>query len=503
MERREFMKRAASLVGMTVPAVWPGTVHFANAAEAAEPGPSPFRYRGYYTIGTRHPTAGLDEWKSILDAMHDDGCNLLIHWMAGGFRSRKFPETWRHNVDHANVQSDFTRELIDYAHQRGIQVILGFTPYGYDGVNLHTEIRPDLIAQRPDGSPVGEFGISCWGRSLCPAQPDSQAFMLDYIREMIFEFYPNADGLFIESSDYSTCWCETCKANDGAGHFEQEFAFVKQISEELWGTRDDPLIVVYPHYFSGDLTPDNVSQLKAKAASLPFDDRWTLFFTPHSTAVNADLIRQAKNSIWWDPAMIFGTPGQVQSGALTALAHGCNGYIPSLEAYSFVATHVEDGEPWTKGVRQIPLGIGWLSPDQSPYTSLPIRTIRLAYREFVRNPSLSLDEYRHRLGREVFQVASDDRRVDDLLFLQRCVNTERNWSLPSPLVEPLRAKGFAAAGTLNPERKAGYRASLQTLREIAERYAGGSGADAELAEAAGWIVGRWGEDELKLLRSEG
>src|ERR1700722_13893749 len=62
----------------------------ATSTGAAEDGP--FRFRGYYLLATRYPTAGLDVWKDIVDRMDTDGCNLLIYWVAGGFRSKKFPE---------------------------------------------------------------------------------------------------------------------------------------------------------------------------------------------------------------------------------------------------------------------------------------------------------------------------------------------------------------------------------------------------------------------------
>ena len=78
--------------------------------------PSPFTHRGYYFTLTRMPTFGLDAWKQIVDCVRADGGNLVILWTAGGFRSKKFPDTWAHNTDHENVKKDFVRELIDYAH---------------------------------------------------------------------------------------------------------------------------------------------------------------------------------------------------------------------------------------------------------------------------------------------------------------------------------------------------------------------------------------------------
>jgi len=91
---------------------------------------------------------------------------------------------------------------------------------------------------------------------------------------LAFDFYPGADGVLIESSDYAICHCADC-----AGRFyEREFAFVESLSAELWKARPDATIVVYPHYFSGAKVPG----MDADAARRAFDPRWALFFTPHS-----------------------------------------------------------------------------------------------------------------------------------------------------------------------------------------------------------------------------
>lgn len=109
--------------------------------------------------------------------------------------------------------------------------------------------------------------------------------MLDYAREMAFEFYPEADGLFIESSDYAICHCPQC----GPRQFDHEFAFMRAISNEVWGQNPAATIVVYPHYFSGARLKFSFSE--AVATKQPFDSRWTLFFTPHSAAIEPELNR--------------------------------------------------------------------------------------------------------------------------------------------------------------------------------------------------------------------
>src|SRR5687767_8345648 len=111
------------------------------------PGESPFAIRGYYMTFMRMPRWGLPEWKEAVDCMQEDGANTVILWMGGGFRSKKFPITWKYNEEHGNVRDDFGRDLIDYAHSKGVRVLLGFTPFGYDGVNQYPIEHPELKAK--------------------------------------------------------------------------------------------------------------------------------------------------------------------------------------------------------------------------------------------------------------------------------------------------------------------------------------------------------------------
>src|SRR4051794_27399145 len=106
-------------------------------AEAERRDDGPFAQRGYYITFMRMPTYDLADWKRIVDGIHDDGGNTLLLWVGGAFRSKKYPITWQYNEEHENVRKDFVRDLIDYAHKKGIKVLLGFTPFGYDGVNQY------------------------------------------------------------------------------------------------------------------------------------------------------------------------------------------------------------------------------------------------------------------------------------------------------------------------------------------------------------------------------
>lgn len=461
----------------------------------ALPADGPLAQRGYYLTFARMPTYDLADWKRIVDGVADDGGNTLILWIAGGFRSRQYPITWKYNVEHENIRADFVRELIDHAHSKGVKILLGFTPFGYDGVNQYALEHPELKAVGPDGKPTAAFGIGCWGYNLCPSKPESQRFMLDYARELIFDFYPNADGLLIESSDYAACHCADC----GERFFEREFAFVRRISDELWERKPDAMIVVYPHYFSGADAPG----LGVKGAKLPFDPRWTVIFTPHSAHPEPSLIQRARGSLWFNDAPARRGPAEIRAGAQRARDLGATGYVPSLEAFSYVPTLAEEGQEWLKGQRQRPLGFGWLAPGDPPYDELPIRANRAAFREFSRDPDLSLEAFKRTLDRELFGDNAAPGDVDDLLELQDIFNRDRTWRQPATATCPERVRAMAARGELTTTKRAEIRSALERLAAIAARHEGGPSAGSrQLGRIARWAVDQWTESDRALLKAD-
>ncbi len=457
-------------------------------AETVEPA---FRDRGYYLLLMRTPTFGLEAWKDILDCVTEDGGNVVVLWVGGAFRSAKFPVTWEYNRDHQNVRADFVRPLIRHAHERGLAVLLGLTPFGYDGVNQYPKEHPETKAIGSDGKPVGLFGIDCWGWNLCPAPPESQRFMLEYTRELAFEFYPEADGLFLESSDYAIC--HHC----GAKHFEREYAYVRQISDEYWARHPHGRVVVYPHYFTGAKMPF----ANEYGAKMPFDPRWTVFFTPHSAHFEPGLIAQSKGGSWfWNEGPALLDLERIRQGVRQAREAHCTGYVPTLECMTYVPTHPEDGQPWLVGRRQIPFGFGWVKGGRSPYRELPLRVVRLACREYWKNPDLPPEDFKRLLGREIFGGGDASVAVEDALSLVRVFGTERNWSTPAPLTSPGLVRARAEQGRLQPEQQAAYRASLEEVRRITERYRGATnGGACELHRIASWLVRQWEGENAALL----
>jgi hypothetical protein len=445
---------------------------------------APFELRGYYITLMRMPVMGLAEWKQAVDCFAEDDANVLILWTAGGFRSRKFPITWSHNAEHENVRHDFVRELIDYAHTKKIRVLLGFTPFGYDGVNRYPLEHPELKARKADGSPVDEFGIHSRGWNLCPAQAESQRFTREYVDEMIFDFYPNADGLLVESSDYGICHCPEC----GPRYYDHEFEFVRALSDEVWRRKPGATILVFPHYFTGAKVPG----LDATAAKQPFDPRWGLIFTPHSAHFDTDLIAKASTTVYWSDATALHTPREVAEAARIAHQNGMKGFVPSLEAFSYIADRPEAGELWVAGKRHRPFGFDPLGEGRMPYNTLPVRVQRFAYRTFSHEPELEFSEFQRRLGENFFGTDQSSAEIADLLELQRIWAFESDWYWASPLLDPELFAARVQRLKLPPEKLTQYDRNLASLREIAARYNAAANSTAhEMARLSAVIVGRW------------
>lgn len=438
-----------------------------------------FAIRGYYTTFMRSPTFGLPEWKQMIDCMKDDGANFLILWTAGAFRSKEFPITWKYNSDHKNVQHDFVRELIDYAHTKQIRIVLGFTPFAYDGVNQYPLEHPELKATQKNGQPARFWGLHAWGYNLCPSQEGAQKFMRKYVREMFFDFYPNADGLLIESSDYAICYCAQCRGK----FFDREFEFVRQISDEVWRVNPEAMILVYPRYFSTNAVPEfGVTGAKQK-----FDPRWSLSFTPHSAHIDDELAKQAKSSLYWNDGLTIGTPAKIRDGARTAREHGLTGYITSCEPFSCV-----DGPPGSNKPRQKPFHFEWLHDGEMPLNELLIRLNRIAYREYTTNPDLSEGMFRNVIGKEIFANRESERNVSDLLFLQDCWFHGADWFTPALFLRPAELKRIAAQQKWPTEKMQSYLTRVERLRDIEKRH-GNSGftSEREMARVASLIVRKW------------
>ena len=178
----------------------------------------------------------------------------------------------------------------------------------------------------------------------------------------------------------------------------------------------------------------------------------------------------------------------------------CSGYVPSFECYSYVVPKTEFGEPWLVGKRQIPFGFGWLKDGENPYRELPVRAIRLAFRELTANPDLTDAELRARLGRGLFSRDWQPAQVDDLFELFHVFNTDRDWSVPGALTTPGLVRNRAGRGKLDATNRTLLRDQLARVRAIAARHRDAtSGGAKELHRIAQWLADQWTPENTALL----
>lgn len=432
-----------------------------KAGEAEEP----FTYRGYYIILSRNPVYGLSDWKVIMDCMAEDRCNMWILWIGGGFPSKRFPETWDYNKDHRNIKENFVGALIDHGHERGIRTLLGLTPFGYDGVCRYGAAHPELAARDRSGKLRGITGIHCMGRWLCPSQDASHRFMQEYCRELWEDFYPNADGFFLESSDIPHCDCPDCAA--GKGYMEKEWRFVRSWSRYVWAKKPDATILVYPQYAE---------------VGAGYDPRHVIFIAPHyargaERVVNPKVLWQG----YWDVGLWW------KDTILRAKGGGYIGVIPSMENFTFENPYGFDTRWGEKGVR------GW--------RDILVRLTRLSFREYCRNPALTDEEFAAKVKGEFFAPGDPDQLVSDILTLHRHLNRWRGWSYRGGVMaDPPGPEAMAKDPELRGRTEKEIRPALEELRAIRERArrlveAGGQDRRGENLQAMiriiDWILRRW------------
>jgi len=344
--------------------------------------------------------------------------------------------------------------------------VLGFTPYAYDGVASYVKAHPQLAGLNEDGKIHAERGIHDAGMWMCPSKPESREFMFDYIRELYFDFYPNADGLFIESSDYGHCTCPECRES----YIQREWDFVQDISGEIWAAKPDARMVIYPLYYQRGLASP--------------DPRFTLFFTPHSARITPDVKAADCEKLYW--VMLFGLePDSAREGALIAADEGMDGYLVAMEAFSYR----EEADGRTIDYR--PFDVPWSKPGTFPFSDLIPSVLRFTYACYSREPRMPREQYLSAVAERFFGNRAHLVEAEDLLYLTTALQRGfQHFGCRSSLVHP---EDFDRQ--YSPEKRTEalreYQTVLDRLDGIGRRHSASDGVAGELGRIAGWIVSRW------------
>ena len=159
-----------------------------------------FLGRGDTQIGTETLHMGFADWKKNIGFMAANNLNTLAIYLGGhyyAYPSKKHPELveW----DSVNALEDFLPELIDYAHELGVQVILAIGTTGSSGA--YWLDHPEFRAKKENGSDVG-FGM------LCPEREEVWGLVREVLEEVV-ELYPGADGILLHPQEfYHPCYCD-------------------------------------------------------------------------------------------------------------------------------------------------------------------------------------------------------------------------------------------------------------------------------------------------------
>jgi hypothetical protein len=188
----------------------------------------------------------------------------------------------------------------------------------------------------------------------------------------------------------------------------------------------------------------------------------------------------------------LGTPRGVADAALAAREHGVNGFVPSMEAFSYVTQHIEGGEPWLVGKRRKPWGLEVSGEGKMPYRNLMARVSRFAVSKFSQNPQLDFREFEKEMGRHFFGSPEKTQAVADLLAMQRIWTHDTDWYFSSPLLDPEFFRARANRLKWSQKKLEDYDKALEQLAHISKSYRESTNpVELEMALLAQAVVNTW------------
>jgi hypothetical protein len=142
----------------------------------------------------------LNDYRRIADFMGEHKLNGLILW--GFLRD-----------GHGGIAT--SKELVEYASDRGIHVLPGVGSSDYGGFYYEGNHRfnvPTWLAQNRIGLRfLGEDGNRLKD-AICASQPENQKWLREGA-EWLFTEFPGLGGANLENGDWMACQCDDCKRN--------------------------------------------------------------------------------------------------------------------------------------------------------------------------------------------------------------------------------------------------------------------------------------------------
>ncbi len=135
------------------------------------------------------------DWRGFIDFAAEQHMTGVVIWGLQGWRGK----------------GERSREVVRYAHARGVQVIHGLGLNGYEVGQYIVREHPELAAVIPPA--LADTKKGRWSRKavFCPSNPESQALLRALLRRAADT---GVDGFNFETGDvdYVTCHCPACQA---------------------------------------------------------------------------------------------------------------------------------------------------------------------------------------------------------------------------------------------------------------------------------------------------
>lgn len=377
---------------------------------------SPILNRGTYNLVCwgLAPRYTLQDWEKVLDSMEEDGMNVVYFWLAGIFRSQAFPESFIY--PETPLTTEDIRQLIRYAHSRGIEFYLGSGVFAWFGVDSIAQQHPEFR----------NLGIPYMSRTL----PAARVAMKRYLHEM-YDTFPEADGMWMEIGDEGEYACHDPECQKPLDDFgskassQASASFLKEFSAELWKTHPQAKLawgIGYPEAHQWDVKYYDTLRQSFQDPRYYFLEVRQNWMLQDRNGILEPIQKISPHTMHWD--QYYALPlRDIGERARRVWEDGLAGYIVAFEPG--FNSHSVFG-------RSIPF----------PVDVIPYRLTRFAYREFTQDPSLTWSGFRQRLLTYFFGEKADPALCDITLTLFEFMRTGPISGLFNELVDPVDGRAY-------------------------------------------------------------
>ena len=354
-------------------------------------------------LSGRGPEFGVDDWKVVLDGLARESHNRIYFWWQSLYKPRDFPD--RRNIDggveRIAMTNDDVNELARYAHQLGMEFLIGGGAFSWGGAAA-------LIKEHPETKAVKATG-------MCPSHATAQQIQLKFSLEML-DVIHEADGIWFEPRDeHGECRCEVCQRpvdKHGSKQYGQsEMTFLKDFCKALWAKRPEAQVAwLVELYKPGKMHSEDPAYF-ARMAEIE-DPRlhwivvWGAWELPGPRGDYLPAAFFSRHNIWWNKPYAASLD-TIRSDAFKAAQRGFLGSCPAFEPCFGVDYH------------------GLTIP--YPTDKLPYELTSYAYREFAWEPAQTLDDFKIRMRNRYCGPAGSEQLVEDVIFL-RAFAVRGTWS---------------------------------------------------------------------------